>query len=74
VPKITYVKGVGICESDEDNNDFLIECAAAYYKMGFDMPDMRHIGKGFNRNEDEVKKFLFGKEIPQNCGVQRVLK
>lgn len=57
-PKEMFVKGTAIGRTDDENSRICINVAKAFYKMGLDIPDMRSIGYGFNRDERAVKEEL----------------
>lgn len=57
-PDAMFIKGTAVGRSDEENNMISINVARAFYKMGFNMPDMSSLGYGFNRNENEVREKL----------------
>lgn len=57
-PDAEFVRGAAITTSDEDNTELIRYLAKTFYKMGVDIPDMKTIGCGFNRNEDYVKDEL----------------
>lgn len=54
----TYVRGIGIAKTDEDNTVLISEIARAFYKMGCEIPDMSSIGCGYNRDINHIKKEL----------------
>jgi hypothetical protein len=56
--KATYVKGAALTPSDEENTQFMETAAAAFYKMGVDIPDMSAMRIACNRNEEYVQSEL----------------
>lgn len=56
--KEMYVRGLGVTTADELNSELILNIAKAYYKMGVEIPEMKSIGKGYNRNEDFIKHEL----------------
>jgi S-DNA-T family DNA segregation ATPase FtsK/SpoIIIE len=57
-PKATYVKGAALTPSDEENTQFMETAAAAFYKMGVDIPDMSSMRIACNRDEEYVQSEL----------------
>lgn len=54
--KPTYAHGLAISTSDNDLSKFIIQMARLLYKIGVDIPDMKQVGKGHNRDEEAVMK------------------
>lgn len=53
-----YVKGTGVALNDKETRKLITQMARAWYRLGADMPDMKYIGSGYNRDEDYIKKEL----------------
>lgn len=53
-----YVKGTGVALNDKDTRKLITQMARAWYRLGADMPDMKYIGSGYNRDESYIKKEL----------------
>lgn len=56
--KPQYTKGIAITETDVQNMQLIETIARTFYKMGVDIPDMHSIGRGYNRDEDEIRDIL----------------
>lgn len=52
------VKSAALTTSDIDNTRFIDNMAKAYYRIGVEIPDMRSIGYGYNRDIKQIKKIL----------------
>lgn len=55
------VSGLALTTSDMENAKFIENMARMYYQMGVDIPDMRSIGPGYTRNDDEILQELRAK-------------
>lgn len=53
-----YVKGTGVALNDKETRKLITQMARAWYRLGADMPDMKYIGSGYNRDENYIKKEL----------------
>lgn len=53
-----FVKGAALTTSDSDNMEFITNIARSFYKMGVEIPDMRSLGSGYNRDEDSIREEL----------------
>lgn len=53
-----YVKGTGVALNDKETRKLITQMARAWYRLGADMPDMKYIGSGYNRDESYIKKEL----------------
>lgn len=53
-----FVRGAAIATSNSDNMTLIENMAKAYYKIGVDIPNMRTVGAGYNRNEQSIKHIL----------------
>lgn len=66
---IEFARSPVFTPTDKENRDLIKAIATAYYKMGFDMPDMSTVGSGFNRNEEKVMESLSIKNKDQRFHV-----
>lgn len=60
--KEMVARGVAVTTSRHDNTIFLKNLARGYYKMGVEIPNMKTIGMGYNRDEEKIKHELELKE------------
>lgn len=69
-----YVKGNAICVDDDKNKELIKNMARAFYKMGFDQPDMTKLKSGFNRNEKKIKEQLTEDDTSVRLQISRELE
>jgi len=57
-PKEMFIRGCAVAIKNSENRKIIVSIAKTFYKMGVDIPDMRSIGCGYNRNEEEIKQAI----------------
>ena len=56
--KEMFIHSLAVTTTDTDNTDHIMSIARSFYKMGVEIPDMRNIGIGYNRDIEHIRNEL----------------
>ena len=70
IPEAMYVRGAAVTKTDDKNIELIVNAAKAFYKMGVEVPYMKHLRVAANRNEDDIREELRSdnKYVQYNAG------